>query len=42
MGQSLIGSILLHYGFAPEAANDTVERYYLVDREGMYLAIGSA
>jgi hypothetical protein len=42
MGQSLIGSILLHYGFALEAANDTVERYFLVGREGVYLAIGSS
>jgi hypothetical protein len=35
-------SILLHYGFALEAANDTVERYFLVGREGVYLAIGSS
>ena len=31
------GSILLHYGIAPEAANDTVERHLLVSGEGAYL-----
>src|SRR4029077_15445801 len=36
------GNILLHYGIAPEAANDTVERHLLVGREGVYLGIGKA
>src|SRR5260370_2942201 len=36
------GSILLHYGIAPEAANYTVERHLLVGRKGVYLGIGKA
>ena len=41
MGQSLTDSILLDYGFAPDATNDTVDQCFPVCREGVHtLAIG--